>query len=81
MCRFALQRLGRWLAAVTFGNSALGGSERVALEVETIDAFACGGAHHARLKALAVLLQTVALLAVAAFEVPARILQLLLACR
>ena len=66
-------------AVVKIGGGALGGSERIAVEVEAVDAFAGGGAHDAGLKALAVLFQTVALLAVAALEMPSRVLQLLLA--
>ena len=64
-------------------NSAFCRHERVALEIEAIDAFAGRGAHHTGLIALAILLEAVALLAVATLEMSVSILQLFFArgCR
>lgn len=77
----ALQRLGRRFAAIAVGNSALGGRKRLALEVQAVDALARGGANNTGLKTLAILLQAIAFLAVAALEVASWVLQLLLAGR
>ena len=79
MRRLAFQGLRRRFAAVAVGNSALCCSERIALEVQTFNALAGGGANDAGLKALAILFQTVALLAIAALQMPTCVLELLLA--
>ena len=83
MRRSALQRFRRGFAAVAVMNSAFCRHERVALEIEAIDAFAGRGAHHTGLIALAILLEAVALLAVAPLEMSVSILQLFFArgCR